>query len=178
MNNVCIKQKLIFVSIILLFSIFQVRASKTFASPPAPTPRCYVEGIIQKVTHEDALNNNINKCTQCIYKQGATDMPTYIPERYELKILINKTSYVDGESFQSCDSLFPIGVIKEIVINKDKITDNTIPAIKQKITGTVRSFWWASFDNYSLTPIKNSNNINFFERIKLFLNSIRQFLKL
>ena len=170
MNDTCIKQKLIFVSIILLFSIFQVRASKTFASPPAPTPRCYVEGIIQKVTYKDALNN--------INPQGPTDMATYIPERYELKILINKTSYIDGESFQSCDSLYPIGVVKEIVINKDKITNNTIPAVKQKITGTVRSFWWATFDNYTVTSIENAGStMNFFERIKAFVTQIGHYFR-
>ena len=171
MNDTCIKQKLIFVSTILLFSIFQVRVSKTFASPPAPAPRCYVEGIIQKVTHKDALNN--------INPQGPTDMTTYIPERYELKILINKTSYIDGEkSFQSCDSLYPKGTTKEIVINKDKITDNTIPAVKQKITGTVRSFWWASFDSYTVTSIENARNaMNFFERIKAFIIQIGHYFK-
>ena len=161
-------KKLLFVSIILSLIIFQSKTDRVFASPPAPAPRCYVEGIIQEVIHLDAQNNSGSG--------GPTDMATGVSERYSLKVLINRTSYIDGEkSFQSCDSLYPLGTTKEIVINKDKIIDNTIPMVKQKITGTVRSFLWPSFDDYAVTPI--NNKMSLFERIKAFIIQISQYFR-
>lgn len=161
-------KKLLFVSIILSLIIFRSKTDRVFASPPAPAPRCYIEGIIQEVTHLDAQNNSGSG--------GPTDMATDVPERYVLKVNINKTSYVDGEkSFQSCDSLYQVGTVKEIVINRDKIINNTVPAAKQKITGTVRSFWWPSFDDYAVTPIKNTMSL--FERIKAFIIQIGQYFR-
>jgi len=170
-SDMCKKQKLIFVSIIFLFSIFQIKVGKVFASPPAPAPRCYIEGTIQEVTHMDASSDNTNG--------GPTDRATDIPERYILKVIINKTSYIDGEkSFQSCDSLYPLGTTKEIVINIDKIITNNIPAAKQKITGTVRSFWWPSFDDYAVTSdSKVPNTLSFFEKIKAFIIQIGQYFR-
>jgi hypothetical protein len=167
----CKNNKLILATIILFFSIFQVKINKIFASPPAPAPRCYIEGVIQEVIHMDASSDSTTG--------GLTDRATDIPERYVLKVNINKTSYVDGEkSFQSCDSLYPLGATKEIVINKDKIINNTIPIVKQKIIGTVSSFWWPSFDNYTVTSAsKIANTTSFFEKIKAFIIQIGQYFR-
>ncbi len=170
-SNMCKKQKLIFALIIFLCSIFQIKVDKVFASPPAPAPRCYIEGIIQEVTHMEASSDNTTG--------GPTDRANDISERYVLKIIIDKISYVDGEkSFQSCDSLYPLGTTKEIVINKDKIINGTIPTVKQKITGTVSSFWWPSFDDYSVTSDnKVPNTISFFEKIKAFIIQIGRYFR-
>jgi len=68
-SNMYDKQKLIFASIIFLFSIFQ---NKVYASPPAHAPRCYIEGIIQEMTYMNASNDSP--------AEGATDRVD-IPER-------------------------------------------------------------------------------------------------
>ena len=89
MRNRYKKQKLIVVLILFLLSIFYTRENNVFASPPAPAPRCHVEGVNQKVTYNKASND-----TQ---SGGPTDMATDMPERYSLEVFINKTTYVDGE---------------------------------------------------------------------------------
>ena len=87
-----------------------------------------------------------------------------------LKIIVDKTSYVDGEEkFLSCDTLYPLGVTKEIVINNDKIINNTIPKVTQKIVGNVRWFGWPAFDDYSIASVnKFSNFISLLEKSQIF----------
>ena len=154
--------------IALITLSFCLNIDKVLASPPAPSPRCYIEGTIQEVTHLDASNESRSG--------GPTDMANDAPDRYSLRILINKTTYVDGEtSFQSCDSLYKVGAVHEIIIIKDKIVNNSIPVAKQKIIGTVHSFWWPSFDSYVLTSTNNS--VSLIEKIKVFISQISQYFR-
>lgn len=165
------KQILVVILTIFLFPIFQIYFGKVFASPPAPAPRCYIEGVIQEITHKNAFVNNSTG--------GPTDRANNVPERYELKVLINKRSYVDGEkSFQTCDSLYPLRSSIEIAINKDMIANDNFPSVDQKITGTVSSFWWPSFDDYVVTSDSNiSVTSSFFEMIKAFIFQIGQYFR-
>lgn len=127
-----------------------------FASPPLPTPICRIEGVIKSVEFKDAYND------PCL-KEGAsqltfcpTDTELYHPARYFFDISVSSVGYVSGEmSSLTCENMYPIGKIKNIFIDKDKVKTGNIFSINQKIAGAVRSFWGASFDSYSLVPAKS-----------------------
>jgi len=94
-----LKVNIIYIS--LFFILFFYLSENIDASPPAPAPRCHIEGIIQEVTYKESWTDTNTS--------GPTDRLTSQPERYELKITINEASYVDGsKSYQSCTSLYPL----------------------------------------------------------------------
>jgi hypothetical protein len=158
------KIQTIFISIIISVAFLQM-TEQVFALNVAAPPRCFVDGIVQGVVHKDA----------------AFGVPAYmglkqdIPEHYELEILVNKVSYVDGESILTCDSIYKKGATKSLILYKDKIKNNRIPVVHQKIAGIL---YGEVFDSYSLSSVNGFVNTGIIiERMKAFFMSIRSLLK-
>ncbi len=140
--------KLIFIFLFVL-GLFGREDTKIFASPPAPAPKCYVEGVIKDVRFEKAYESECLKTNSC-----PTDTRTKFPDLYYLTIQIDKVSYKDGNTnFQTCDSLFPINSIKEFNIVASSLKEGDIFRNDQKIEGIVSSFWGHSFDSYQITSV-------------------------
>jgi hypothetical protein len=139
--------------IFILFSIivsFTLTSKSVFASAPAPSPECYIEGIIQSVEVKEAYDE---PCL--VEKYGCpTDMELQHPARYFLKIRIDSVSYISGETkFTTCENKFPLNSEKSIFINKDKIKAGDSFGSGQKIKGQVSSFGNPSLDSYELESL-------------------------
>lgn len=123
--------------------------TKVFASPPAPAPKCFVKGVIQKVRFEKAYELPCVKTKSC-----PTDTQLSYPNRYYLSVNIHEVSFRDGDTrFQTCASLFPLNSLQEIFINEDKVIAGDSFKRDQQIEGVVSSFWGYSFDSYQITSV-------------------------
>ena len=109
-------RKIFFVfSIIVLFALV---SSSVFASAPAPSQKCYIEGIIQSVEFKDAYDE------PCLTEEYGcrTDMELNHPARYFFKIKIDYVSHVSGDTdFVTCEDMLPLSEEKTIFINKDEV---------------------------------------------------------
>lgn len=142
-----VMRKIFFVFIMLAAIIFVTNS--VFASAPAPSPKCYIEGTIQSVEFKEAYNES------CLTEEYGcpTDMEYYHPARYFFKIKIDSVSYVSGETdFVTCEDMLPLNTEQTIFINKDKVKMGDSFEPNQKINGQVSSFWGKSFDSYTLVP--------------------------
>ena len=77
-------------TVITILAVLILVTNSIFASPPAPTPKCYIKGTIQSVDFKEAYNES------CLTeKYGCpTDMEVQHPDRYFLKIKISEVSYL------------------------------------------------------------------------------------
>jgi len=145
--------------LILFFVITLIGGAKpVFASPPLPAPVCQINGVIKSVTYKDAYENPCQK-----EPNGCpTDTELNHPPRYYLDIYIRSVSYVSGESnFITCENMYPVGSVRNIYIDADKIKIGDKFFVNQKIKGIVRSFWGSSFDSYvlktkTIKPVKKT----------------------
>jgi hypothetical protein len=130
-----------------IIALLMLVSSSVFASAPAPSPKCYIEGTIQSVEFKEAYDE------PCLTeKYGCpTDMELNHPARYFFKIKIDSVSYVSGETdFVTCDNMLPLNTEHTIFINKDKVKSGDSFESGQKISGQVSSFGGKSFDSYEL----------------------------
>jgi len=149
MRKISLVKKTVFVLFFILWSSVNFSNTKVFASPPAPAPKCNVEGVIKDVRFEKAYESECLKTDSC-----PTDGQTKFPDLYYLTIKIDKVSYKDGNTnFRSCDSLFPINSIKEFNIVASSLKVGDIFKHDQKIKGIVSSFWGHSLDSYQITSV-------------------------
>lgn len=133
---------------IILPVITILAGASIFAAPPAPTPVCRIEGIIKSIEFKNAYDE------ACLKEPNGcpTDVELYHPARYILYVNVNSVSYVSGETnFITCENMYPVGNIKNIFLNKDKVKPGDTFSADQKIEGVARSFWGSSFDSYNLT---------------------------
>lgn len=156
---------------------FRFPNKPVFASPPAPTPKCYIKGIIQDVRFEKAYENPCVKNNSC-----PTDVQLSYPDTYYLSVKIQNISFKEGETrFQTCDSLYPHDSTQEIFVIKDRVKMGDSFSNNQSIEGTVSSFWGKSFDSYNISaslinnPEKSSIgqlSPSVFDNIKLIFSRI------
>lgn len=152
--------------ILLLLGIFLRAAYRVEASPPAPAPRCRIEGLIQESVYKQSEPDKPG---------GPTDAAESLPERYALKVKILKSQYEDGDqSLQTCAQLYKAQTVRDMVITSDKITVGQTPRRGQKITGIVRTFWWPSFDTFELSAGPETFSFAYMlQRLSDFLQTIR-----
>ena len=130
--------------ILFLSAIAILSSAPVFASPPAPTPRCRITGIVKSVNFKEAYNE------ACLKEPHGcpTDMELYHPARYFIDINIDSASYISGNTdFNTCDDMYPIGSVKNIFIGKDKVKIGDIFSVNQKIEGVVMG---SSFNSYNI----------------------------
>jgi len=130
-----------------IIALIMLVSSSVFATAPAPSPKCYIEGTIQSAEFKEAYDE------PCLTEEYgcATDMELSHPARYFFKIKIDFVSYVSGETdFVKCDDMLPLNTEQTIFINKDKVKSGDSFESGQKISGQVSSFWRKSFDSYEL----------------------------
>lgn len=130
-----------------MIALFFLVGSFVFASPPATSPKCYIEGTVQSVEFKDAYDE------PCLKEENGcpTDMELRHPARYFLAIKINTISYVSGDAnFVTCENMLPLNTEKTIYINKDEVKTGDSFELGQKIKGQVSSFWGISFYLYEL----------------------------
>lgn len=136
--------------VLVLVATTMLGALPVFASPPAPAPLCKITGVIKSVSFRDAYDE------PCLKERYGcpTDMELQHPARYFLDVTINSVSYISGETnFNTCENMYKVGDVKNIFIDKVKVSTGDIFSVNQKIEGIVRSFWGSSFDSYTLTTI-------------------------
>ena len=118
----------------------------TFASAPAPTPKCLVSGTIENVRFEAAYTNPCVRSNNC-----PTDTQTVFPDRYYLSVKLQNVVYKEGDiSFTNCDSLYQVGQTQDLYVNKDNVNINDTFAVGQFISGTAVSFGSKSFETYAI----------------------------
>ncbi len=133
-----------------IFSIFILLvlvSNSVFASAPAPSPKCNIEGIIQSVEFKEAYDE------PCLTEEFGcpTDMELRHPARYFLNIKIEDVSHLAGETESvTCEDMLPLNTEQTIFINKDKVKAGDSFESGQKINGQVSSFWGKSFDSYNI----------------------------
>lgn len=140
-------RKILFV--VSLLAVVLLVSNSVFASAPAPSPKCYINGVIQSVEFKEAYNES------CLTDEYGcpTDMELYHPARYFLKIKIIEVSYVSGEiGYVTCEEMLPLNTEQTIFINKDKVKTGDSFEPNQKINGQVSSFLGKSFDSYASVP--------------------------
>ncbi len=149
-------------AVIILFFGFLVSGglvsfsnNSVFASPPAPTPKCSITGLIENVRFEKAYENPCVKTKSC-----PTDVQLSFPDTYYLSVKIQSVSLKEGDTrFRSCDSLYQTGFTQEIFITKDKVRSGDSFSKGQTITGTAVSFWGASFETYDISKSLVDNSV-------------------
>lgn len=142
------------ISVCIIFFVFLLGLgflasgiTRVFASPPAPAPKCFVKGVIQKVRFEKAYELPCVKTKSC-----PTDIQLSYPNRYYLSVNIHEVSFKGGDTrFQTCASLYPQNSLQEIFINEDKVIAGDSFKKDHQIEGVVSSFWGYSFDSYQIT---------------------------
>jgi hypothetical protein len=140
---------------IISWSLVKFSNNKVYASPPAPTPECYVEGTIQDVRFEKAHDNSCVKEKSC-----PTDVPLSYPDAYYLSVEINRASLskdTRSPSFRSCDDIYPTGTTQEIFITKDNMRAGESFSRGQRVTGIAVSFWGRSFRTYNISGQSTDN---------------------
>lgn len=151
--------RLIFFGFIASLVFLKFLERTVLASPPAPAPKCNIEGAIEDVRFEKAYELPCVKTNNC-----PTDTQLSYPNRYYLSVNIHEVSFKDGDTrFQTCSSLYPLNSLQEIFINEDKVITGNSFEKGQQIEGVVSSFWGHSFDSYqiiSVTPKQCTQDIN------------------
>jgi len=139
--------------VFLILTLTVLVGNSVFASPPLPSPNCYIKGIIQSVEFKEAYED---PCLTGKYK-CPTDIALSLPARYAIKIKIDSVAYDSGETkFITCETLFPLNAERTIFIKKDKVKAGDSFKSGQKISGRVTTYWYEGYlssyileDNFS-----------------------------
>lgn len=131
---------------IVSFLVIIFGGVSVFASPPAPTPICRVQGVIKGVTLKQADPPPCLDLSVC-----PTDPPAPRPERYELSISVNSVNYISGTTeFNTCEANYPIEGRRDIFVPKDAVRPDESFAVGQKIEIVTGSSWGAGANSYKL----------------------------
>jgi len=131
---------------ISIFAVMFFAVMPVFASPPAPTPICRVQGVIKEVNFREADPPPCLDLSIC-----PTDSPASRPERYELNISVNSVSYISGTTeFNTCEGNYPIESRRVIFIPKDAVKQGDSFTVSQKIEIVTGSYWGVGGNSYKL----------------------------
>lgn len=156
MNQILAKQGKWFLAVSFVAII--LGSSFAFASPPAPSPMCHIEGVIKsvefKVAYDEACLKEPYGCP--------TDMNPHHPAQYFLDININSVSYASGDtSISTCQNIYPVGKTQKFVINKDNVKSGDTFSVNQKIDGIVLYSGFRSYTLGATTQQKYVQNLYF-----------------
>jgi hypothetical protein len=117
---------------VLFYLILLAMTNVTYASPPVPSPRCKIQGLIEKVRFEPRYENPCLKIKKC-----PTDTELIQDARYYLTIKIDRSDMIDGDSrFITCREMFSQGSSEEALINQDQVQPPDSFSQGQYITAT------------------------------------------
>lgn len=144
-NTTFILKIAIFVGVIFV-------ADSVFATAPPPSPTCKIEGEIISSIFKEASENICVSEGNC-----PTDTPLQFPARQEIKVKVNKVSYVSGnESVVKCEDMYQVGttgdywIMQNNIVNGDKFTSSKL------ITASVNG--GTSRGNISTYTLKSKEN--------------------
>ncbi|MFC1768628.1 hypothetical protein ACFLZX_02595 [Nanoarchaeota archaeon] len=135
--------------ILLILTMIILLSIAVIASAPAPSPKCYAEGVINSVEFKDAYNDPCVATNSC-----PSDGENIHPARYYLMVQLNLVKYVSGETkYRTCEEMLPLNTEQKIFLNKDEVKEGDTFKKGLEIKGQVSSFWGKSFDSYEVEPM-------------------------